>query len=482
VYTAGTGLALTGNEFSVTGAPWDGLTDVPAGIADGIDNDTTYTAGVGLALNGTQINFGLTNLIIVDAGGKGHYTSLVDAVAAAPEGTTILVMPGTYSGSIGLAQDNIHIIGSGAGEFDSVSGSLVGGTIIQGYINMADSYGSSVSNLGVDVHSLSTVNGIDTGSTVASEQHRLDQRISNVTILGDVDATSQHGIRIQGGSHVQIDNVRAYQMAHGIAVRGSYVNINDVHAEDMIQTAVIVKAAAGTLDAQYVNISNVVAINTGPVMVEATNGYTAGYVNIANVTMDTPFSIAVLVSEVAGSTIQGVNISNVTVYGSNAPAANGVFEVRNASQVSFSNIQSFDPTTTSILVYNNGGSNIKVTGAYAYPTDQYLSGLFDYAQTNASEQFRVHSVSGFASYDVTLDNRIIEVSAQSGDVTINLPDAAQCRGCIYLIKKVNTTNTVTIDPYGSTQNIDGAATYSLSAQWSMVEIVSDGNTWLITGQ
>lgn len=39
-YSAGPGLALSpGNEFSVTGAPWAGLTGVPAGFADGIDDN-----------------------------------------------------------------------------------------------------------------------------------------------------------------------------------------------------------------------------------------------------------------------------------------------------------------------------------------------------------------------------------------------------------------------------------------------------------
>jgi hypothetical protein len=39
-YTAGSGLALSPtNEFSVTGAPWSGLTGVPAGFADGVDDE-----------------------------------------------------------------------------------------------------------------------------------------------------------------------------------------------------------------------------------------------------------------------------------------------------------------------------------------------------------------------------------------------------------------------------------------------------------
>ena len=37
-------------------APWNGLTGVPAGFADGVDNDTTYTAGTGLTLSGTQFS------------------------------------------------------------------------------------------------------------------------------------------------------------------------------------------------------------------------------------------------------------------------------------------------------------------------------------------------------------------------------------------------------------------------------------------
>ena len=37
-------------------APWDGLSGVPAGFADGVDNDTTYTAGDGLTLDGNQFN------------------------------------------------------------------------------------------------------------------------------------------------------------------------------------------------------------------------------------------------------------------------------------------------------------------------------------------------------------------------------------------------------------------------------------------
>jgi hypothetical protein len=41
---------------SANSAPWGGLTGVPTGFADGVDNNTTYTAGTGLALVGTQFS------------------------------------------------------------------------------------------------------------------------------------------------------------------------------------------------------------------------------------------------------------------------------------------------------------------------------------------------------------------------------------------------------------------------------------------
>jgi hypothetical protein len=40
-------------------APWSGLAGVPAGFADGVDNDTTYSAGTGLTLTGGAFSLGV---------------------------------------------------------------------------------------------------------------------------------------------------------------------------------------------------------------------------------------------------------------------------------------------------------------------------------------------------------------------------------------------------------------------------------------
>ncbi len=51
------------------GVPWAGITGLPPGLADGIDNDTTYTAGLGLSLIGTTFSVNPTF-------GDGRYWAL----------------------------------------------------------------------------------------------------------------------------------------------------------------------------------------------------------------------------------------------------------------------------------------------------------------------------------------------------------------------------------------------------------------------
>jgi len=62
-------VALNPTPYSIFAhrAPWGGLLNIPAGFADGIDNDTTYTAGAGLQLTGTTFsvaNLGITNAML----------------------------------------------------------------------------------------------------------------------------------------------------------------------------------------------------------------------------------------------------------------------------------------------------------------------------------------------------------------------------------------------------------------------------------
>jgi len=63
---AAVGYALQADHAAVAGSvPWSGITDIPAGLADGTDDDTTYDAGVGLNLAGST--FSIANLGVNNA-------------------------------------------------------------------------------------------------------------------------------------------------------------------------------------------------------------------------------------------------------------------------------------------------------------------------------------------------------------------------------------------------------------------------------
>lgn len=71
------------------------------------------------------------------------------------------------------------------------------------------------------------------------------------------------------------------------------------------------------------------------------------------------------------------------------------------------------------------------------------------------------------------------VDATAGAVTVNLPAAASSSGYSVTVKKTDSSvNAVTLDG-DTTETIDGATTYALSAQYDSVSIRCDGTEWFI---
>ncbi len=70
-------ITATPNALVAGAVPWSGITGLPAGFADGVDNDTVYSAGPGLLLNGTQlsVNFGGTGSSPAVAHGDHTHTT-----------------------------------------------------------------------------------------------------------------------------------------------------------------------------------------------------------------------------------------------------------------------------------------------------------------------------------------------------------------------------------------------------------------------
>ena len=84
-----------------------------------------------------------------------------------------------------------------------------------------------------------------------------------------------------------------------------------------------------------------------------------------------------------------------------------------------------------------------------------------------------------ATGNVVSGDYLIIADATGGAIKMALPPAALVPGRIYAFKRVNSgANAVVIDPNAS-ETIDGAATYTLSAQWNSVTIMSNGTAWFI---
>jgi hypothetical protein len=92
-----------------------------------------------------------------------------------------------------------------------------------------------------------------------------------------------------------------------------------------------------------------------------------------------------------------------------------------------------------------------------------------------SAQYRTVTTTG----NVVSGDYLIVADATGGAITMTLPPAALVPGRIYTFKRINSgANAVVIDPSGA-ETIDGAATYTLSAQWNSVTIMNNGIAWFI---
>ena len=105
----------------------------------------------------------------------------------------------------------------------------------------------------------------------------------------------------------------------------------------------------------------------------------------------------------------------------------------------------------------------------------------------------VEGVSTGTTYTPTEDDFTILANAKNGAVTINLPDARNCKGRVYIIKKIDDEiAAVTINGYTYTeifdgtptqftQTIDGNNTITLTTENEARMIQSDGANWYVIG-
>lgn len=321
-------------------------------------------------------------------GANKKYSTIQDAVNAASDGDTIQVDKGTYAGfTIPSTKSYINVRGSGKPIFNHGDRSLKGGTIITSGITMFDSIGATISDLGIDVTSNINANAIDTGTGVELLRP-LYQTIDNVITNGVISYSppSGHGIRVQGGSHIKISNFTSYGFSHGIAVRASWVDIDNCYIEDSTYSGIIIKAIELTGDAKYINISNVKCVGnhvagvqyvSTNLTLEANDSLTEiAFVNVNNligVGGDLPSIYGT--DKGHDGALKHINISNAISI--NNFSGLGAFYITGGKYVSFSNcqvIRTSGATSPAAFVSVNGQYN-SASNISTYPTSLGVTGF-----------------------------------------------------------------------------------------------------------
>ena len=210
---------------AVPSVSWGTLTGVPIGFADGVDNDTTYSAGAGLSLNGNQfsVNFGTSGA--AETAARSDHTHDASAVvsgtladARLSANVALLNSSPVFTGNVTSFQDFVGMrlrIGSG----HLVSASLA--TIAGGFNNTNESDAAMIGNGSFNRVMLNAASGfIGSGSRNTIESNAgmavitggLSNRITTSSIYSIIaggrgnTADGQYSVIGGGQNNLTIDN------------------------------------------------------------------------------------------------------------------------------------------------------------------------------------------------------------------------------------------------------------------------------------
>lgn len=423
-----------------------------------------------------------------------RYNTIGGAMAAAPAGSLILVGPGTYNETVTVSQNNIILEGACQPQWDGSN--LVGGTIIKGQVNCGSKTGVILRDFGIDLNGTSGVDGI--GSSAGDVKvYRLYE---NITIRGGGGAALAHGV-YGTGHNITMRNIRVMDCYHGIAVHGSYANINDIYLYRCTGTSLVIKAK-NSIVVQNVNVVNVViegdtsAGNTylaAGIDIQTANSTAMQGINIANVTAINCIISALYVHLGDGTgSINDVSVVNmVSVNNKDLPVL-GDYRVETGSRIILTNCRSYSRQAGCIaFVRGTGGS----------PNDVYLfncecdssgagqvSGAFQVQQVNGSmvtlgtlqPQILKLTHGGFltiASGVITATASFHYVDTEGGAASDDLDTInGGSTGQILILQSASSSRTVVIK--NGTGNIDCKADISLDKNRDAIALIyGNGNHW-----
>lgn len=115
-------------------------------------------------------------------------------------------------------------------------------------------------------------------------------------------------------------------------------------------------------------------------------------------------------------------------------------------------------------------------GTVAYVADR--ARLMAASQFGAYQDVMIGNVRTVTATGTALKSDGLIILSGTGTYTYNLPTAASMSGSRLAFVKTGASGVVTLDGAGA-ETINGAATLTVTAQWRIVELYSDGTQWIM---
>ena len=177
-------------------APWSGLADMPAGFADGVDDDTTYSAGTGLTLEATTFSANTTYLQrrVSDGCAAGNAIRVIDR-----DGTVTCEPDDDSGGDITRVNAGTGLTGGGESGEVSLNVSFAGsGTAATAARSNHDHWGDTWSGSGVGL-TLNSSN--DDGLRVSGGDNGVQiESAGNHGVY--ITSPAEHGVRVESAGDV----------------------------------------------------------------------------------------------------------------------------------------------------------------------------------------------------------------------------------------------------------------------------------------